>query len=181
MRGLAVLAVLLVVTACSDASERVVAPESGSQTLSTITQPSEFDQVPAFQPGVVVVRLRPGVSGARVASDHGGTLARQLQENIRVLNVPVGREERILSSLSRDGRVVFAELSVPRTLGIPCAAPDGDCALPTDEHFARRWDLHNDGTVNDAAGAVLESQGLTPDADMDWLEAHGRHGHLPQP
>jgi serine protease len=176
MRGLALLGTLLVAAACSDVSDPLVAPEPGSRTLSAVTQLSGLDQVPPFQPGVVVVRLRPGLTGTRVASEHGATVVRELRQNMRVLRVPVGQEERIRSALSRDGRVVFAELSVPRTLGIPCAAPDNDCVVPTDEHFARRWDLHNDGTVNDAIGGVLEDQGLVPDADIDWLEAHDQLG-----
>ena len=40
----------------------------------------------------------------------------------------------------------------------------------------QRGDLHNDGTIRDAAGDSLESQGLVPDADMDWLEAHEQLG-----
>jgi hypothetical protein len=38
-----------------------------------------------------------------------------------------------------------------------------------------RWDLHNTGTILNAAGAVLQATGRA-DADIDWLEAYDALG-----
>ena len=176
MRRVALLGSLIFVVACSDTSERVLGPEGSGPVSPAAARVERPQQIPAFQPGVVVARFQPAVPAAEVAAAHGAGVARTLRLGMRVLNVPQGREQAVASALSGDPRVVFAELSVPRTLGIPCAAPDGDCTVPSDRHFGRRWDLHNDGTITDSTGVVLETQGLVPDADMDWLEAREQLG-----
>jgi PKD repeat protein len=163
---------LVLVVACSDTSERVLGPDGPDPISPAAARVAGPGQVPAFQPGVVVARLHAAADAPDIAAAHGAGVVRTLGLGMHVLHVPEGREQAVVSALSRDPRVLFAELSVPRTLGIPCAAPDGECAVPSDEHFGRRWDLHNDGTIEDAAGVILETQGPVPDADMDWLEAH---------
>ncbi len=176
MRRLFLLGSVLLLASCSDAPEWFVGPENPDPNLSSLEILAGSAQVPAFQPGVVVVRFRPQAPVPEIAATHGATVARTLKQDIRVLRVPEGREQVVASALSRNPGVLFAELSVPRTLGIPCEDADGDCTVPSDELFGRRWDLHNDGAVRDAGGAILEDQGLVPDADMDWLEAHERLG-----
>ena len=173
MRRLSPLVLSLLVASCMDAPESITAPNAGAPALARVTA-----QVPAFQPGVVVARFVAGADPAEVASIHGAAPRRALRLGMHVLSVPEGREQAIVQALSGDSRVLFAELSVPRTLGIPCAAADGDCAVPGDVLLGRRWDLHNDGTVKDAAGNVLWSTGLVPDADMDWLEAFDQLGQF---
>ncbi len=168
MRRYALFAALVVVSACSDLSPDPLGPEVAPASLARVSGPQ---QIPVFQPGVVVARFQAAAPAAAIAAAHGASVARDMRAGIRVLAVPDGTERTVVDALSRDPRVMFAELSVPRTLGIPCAAPDGNCEVPSDEHFGRRWDLHNDGAVRDAAGNVLATQGFTPDADMDWLEA----------
>jgi subtilisin family serine protease len=175
MRVTVLLALLVLLVACSDTSERLAGPNPDSGITATSAgsqQAPALQQVPAFQQGVVVVQFESGAPAADIAATQGASVARVLKQGIHVLRVPVGREQTVASALSRNPRVVFAELSVPRTLGLPCEAGDGDCAVPSDQLFGRRWDLHNNGAVRDEAGNVLESQGLVPDADMDWLEAY---------
>jgi PKD repeat protein len=164
---------LTLVVACSDTPETLVAPEAVEVSTARVTAPP---QLPAYQPGVVVARFAREAAVDDIIAAQGARVTRTIGQGMRVLDVPVGREQAVVSGLARMPGVLFAELSVPRTLGIPCADADGDCSVPTDAEFGRRWDLHNDGTVSDASGTVLESQGLVPDADMDWLEAHEELG-----
>lgn len=171
------LASLTLVVACSDTPDTLVSPEPADISAARLSSPG---QLPAFQPGVVVARFARDAAVDDIVSGEGATIARTMRQGLRVLSVPVGREQAVVSALSGVPGVLFAELSVPRTLGIPCADSDGDCAVPTDPDFGRRWDLHNDGSVEDAVGNVLESQGLVPDADMDWLEAHEQLGAFTQ-
>jgi PKD repeat protein len=170
MRRIPTIAVLLAVGACSDLGE----PITGPTDIPSAAAPTM--QLPTFQRGVVVVRFRPGAAPAQIAGVHGATVSRTLRGGTSILRVTAGREQSVVAALARNPNVLFAELSVPRLLGIPCAAPDGDCTAPSDQFFGRRWDLHNDGAVRDGAGNVLEDEGLVPDADMDWLEAFERLG-----
>lgn len=176
MRCIALLASLAFIVACADTPEPLVGPDRPDPIPPAAAPVVGLQQIPAFQPGVVVVQLESAAPAADIAAAQGASVARILKRGIHVLNVPVGREQTVVSALSRNPRVIFAELSVPRTMGLPCEAPDGDCTVPSDGHFGRRWDLHNTGTIRDAAGNILEDQGLVPDADMDWLEAYEQLG-----
>ncbi|HSH76682.1 MAG TPA: S8 family serine peptidase, partial [Longimicrobiales bacterium] len=173
MRRLALLVVLVGTATCVDSPEEITGPGS---TAPTFSRASAVPQDPVFQPGVVVARFVDPEQAAQVAAERGLTRLRELRMGMQVLRVPEGREQAVVDALSNDPRVIFAELSVLRTLGLPCTAGDGDCRPPSDNLFGRRWDLHNDGAVRDAAGSVLESVGLLPDADMDWLEAFDQLG-----
>ncbi|MGW8267775.1 MAG: S8 family serine peptidase [Longimicrobiales bacterium] len=176
MRRFALLFPIAFLIGCSDAPEQFVGPPEPDPISPAEAFAAGPQQVMAFQPGVVVARFQDRAPVAEIAAAQGASVARTLRQGIHVLNVPEGREQAVVMALSRNPRVLFAELSVPRTLGIPCGDTDGDCTVPSDELFGRRWDLHNDGTVRDANGDILEDQGLVPDADMDWLEAHERLG-----
>lgn len=165
--------VLVLAAGCFDAPEPITAPEAPAASHAAAPAPI---QVPAFQPGVVVARFEPAAPVADLARAHGASVARTLRLGIHVLRVPQGREQAVVQALGGQPGVLFAELSLPRTLGIPCAAADGDCLLPSDALFGRRWDLHNDGAIRDASGAVLEAVGPVADADMDWLEAFDQLG-----
>ncbi len=176
MRRTALFASLTLFVACSDTSERLSGPDEPGPISQAAAPVMGLQQIPAFQPGVVVVRFESAAPAAAIAASQGATVARVMKQGIHVLNVPMGKEQTVVSALSRNPRVIFAELSVPRTMGLPCEAPDGDCTVPSDDHFGRRWDLHNDGAVRDALGNILEDQGLVADADMDWLEAHEHLG-----
>lgn len=169
-RRLAPLALLLI-GACTDAPTNLTGP--AEPQLGRVT---EVGQLPAFQPGVVVARFEDPARAPEIASAHGAAPARSLRTGAHLLTVPQGREQAIARALSRDPRVVYAELSVPRTLGLPCNVGDGDCRVPFDNLFGLRWDLHNDGVVEDGQGNVLWNSGLVPDADMDWLEAFDQLG-----
>lgn len=176
MRRTPLFASLLLIVACTETSERISGPDQPVASPLDAVQVMVPQQVPIFQPGVVVVRFESSAEAAEIAATQGATVARTLKQGIHVLSVPVGNEQTVVSALSRNPRVIFAELSVARTMGLPCEAPGGNCTVPTDDHFGRRWDLHNDGAVRDASGTILEDQGLVLDADMDWLEAYEQLG-----
>jgi subtilisin family serine protease len=159
--------------ACSDVTEPVGGPDPVEAPASGSLSGS---QVPAFQPGVVVARFAAGAPAEAIAAGHGAAVSRTLGLGMRLLRVPEGRERAVVAALARNPAVEFAELSVPRTLGLPCEADDGDCTAPSDDLFGRRWDLHNVGAITDASGTVLENVGPVPDADMDWLEAFDQLG-----
>jgi subtilisin family serine protease len=177
MRRILFVASALLLVSCSDAVDPVNPPPG--QVLAAAPS-GDAPQVPAFQPGVVVARFAPGAPALDVAAAQGARVIRDLGLDMRVLSVPVGRERTVVAALSNNPQVVFAELSVPRLLGIPCETAGGDCVVPSDEYFGRRWDLHNDGTIRDSQGNVILAQGPSPDADMDWLEAHDLLGAFTQ-
>jgi subtilisin family serine protease len=170
MRRLVLFATALLVVACSDRPGSISAPEASVAAGST--SDLTLGQVPLYQPGVVVARFVPGAPARDIAAGQGAAVTRTLAEGIRVLGVPEGREQTVAVALARNPGVLFAELSLPRLISVPCAAPGGDCGVPSDEHFGRRWDLHNDGAIRDGSGTVIQTAGLVPDADMDWLEAY---------
>jgi len=171
MRRVSSLAWVALAAACADAPDRITGPDDVSPSLARNASSAQAELV---QPGVVVARFADPSRASSVAADHGAAPLRSLRLGMSVLRVPEGTERQIAAALARDPRVVFAEPSVPRTLGLPCSV--GDCRQPTDGHFGRRWDLHNDGAVRDATGNVLWTNGLVPDADMDWLEAFDQLG-----
>ena len=141
VRRIALLASLTLIVACSDTSEPLVGPDRPNPISPAAARVVGLQQIPAFQPGVVVVRFEALARAADIAASQGAIVARTLKQGIHVLNVPEGSEQAVVSALSRNPRVLFAELSVPRTLGIPCAASDGDCTIPSDEDFGRRWPI----------------------------------------
>src|SRR5688572_10297994 len=152
MRRFSSMALLISVAACVDTPERITGPDAVQPALSAVASNS---QASGIQPGVVVVRLADPSGASSVAADHGAVVRRNLRLGIRVLQVPEGRERVVAQALSRDPRVLFAEVSVPRTLGLPCTAGDLDCQPPSDALFGRRWDLHNDGAIRNDQGSVL--------------------------
>jgi len=172
MRRLALFATASLAVACSDRPDLISAPEASNAPVTSSASALAPQSAALFQPGVVVVRFAPGAPARDIATAHGASVVRTMPQNIRVLRVPEGRETQVQAGLSRNPGVLFAELSVPRLISVPCAAPGGDCGIPSDEDFGRRWDLHNDGAIRDGSGTVLETAGLVPDADMDWLEAY---------
>lgn len=117
-----------------------------------------------FVPGQIIVRFNPGAARSEIAEAHRARKkADMLLERTEILEVPVGEELAIAEQLSKNPNVEFAEPDyvfrlAPCELSVSCLLPDG-------QFFPYKWDLHNTGTVMGQAGA-------TPDADMDWAEAH---------
>lgn len=68
MRRVALLGSLIFVVACSDTSERVLGPEGSGPVSPAAARVERPQQIPAFQPGVVVARFRPAVPAAEVAA-----------------------------------------------------------------------------------------------------------------
>ena len=132
-----------------------------------------------YLPGKVIVRLkgavsRPGLSAPerldmarRELDEYGVTVERaMLLPGAFVLDVQPGMEEQTVSELNQDPSVEFAELDYLITV-VPCET--GDCDTPNDNHFIRKWDLHNTGSIT--LGGVKTLTGAA-DADVDWLEAY---------
>ncbi|HEX6371982.1 MAG TPA: S8 family serine peptidase [Longimicrobium sp.] len=134
----------------------------------------------AYLPGKVIVRFkgegfsRPSVSmqerigmARREVDEYGVTVERALLlPGAFVLEVQPGMEEQVVSELNEDPSVEFAELDYLITV-VPCET--GDCDTPDDNHFGRKWDLHNPGSITLAG--VTTATGAA-DADMDWVEAY---------
>jgi thermitase len=158
----------LAVFACTDDMDRgptAPGPAPGPELAAAAAAPGH-----ELVPGAVIVRLRPGADVADVARDHGATPERPLLlDDVWLLRVPVGAERAVAGALARSPAVVYAEPDwvLPFT---PCKIGDG-CETVDDVFFGRKWDLHNDGAIRDAAGNVLAATGAA-DADIDWLEAY---------
>lgn len=138
----------------------------------------------AYLPGKVIVRFkgegfsRPGVSvperlgmARRELDEYGVTVERALLlPGAFVLDVQPGMEEQVVSELNEDPSVEFAELDYLITV-VPCET--GDCDTPNDNHFVRKWDLHNTGSITLAGVTTLTG---AADADVDWVEAYDALG-----
>jgi subtilisin family serine protease len=115
---------------------------------------------PGFIPGQIIVGLQSGASVTRVANALSASNFTSLGGgNAFLLNLsgdPTSRasEARALAGVS------YAELNWLRQLHID----------PNDPDFPVKWDLHNDGSLNDG------SDQASADADMDWLEAYNYLG-----
>ena len=167
-------------TACSDVSETPTGPTQPSLTVTqaapSAPQLAVQAQASGFVPGRVLAGFFSGAPIAVLVSAQGAVVERSLADGTRVLSVPPGREEAVAEVLRSNPTVAFAEMDILYTLGVPCGT--GSCTTPTDALFGYRWDLHNDGTITDAAGTDLTPTGLI-DADIDWLEAFDAIGTVP--
>lgn len=166
----AIAAGALVLAGCQDTREPlapVAAPEFSAAQAATPTA-SEYVA------GQILVRFKPGADRAGVAAAHGASVQRELNlPGIFVLKVAPGRELAAASALSRNPNVEFAEPDYIRTHGVICGT--GTCEPPTDKYFGYKWDLHNDGDLNNSTGAFVVNTGKA-DADIDWLEAYQQLG-----
>ncbi|HEX2191059.1 MAG TPA: S8 family serine peptidase [Longimicrobiaceae bacterium] len=126
-------------------------------------------QAEAYLPGRLVVRFRPGSDHAGIANANGAAPERKmLLERTWVLKVPAGKEMTIAAALARNPNVEFAEPDYLYAV-VPCEV--GSCEGPADPFFGYKWDLHNDGAIRGANGALIDQTGQV-DADIDWMEAH---------
>jgi PKD repeat protein len=120
-----------------------------------------------FVPGRLLVQFRPGANGAAIAQAQGAVLGSPVALGIQVVHVPPGKELENAARFRGRSEVVFAEPDWLRTLDDPLCPT---CTLPNDGLLGYKWDLHNDGTINNPSGTELATTGLV-DADIDWLEA----------
>ncbi len=127
-------------------------------------------------PGQAIVRFAPGSDAAtarRIVEAAGGSLRESLLlDRAWVVDVPIGNERSVAAALAGTAGVEFAEPNRLMAL-VPCET--GLCEGPNDGFFGYRWDLHNDGTINDNLGTVLGLTGRV-DADIDWLEMYDHLG-----
>ncbi|MCL7958452.1 MAG: S8 family serine peptidase [marine benthic group bacterium] len=120
-----------------------------------------------FVPGQVLVKLVPGSNRSAIAAAHGASVDREVIPGVFRLQLQEGLELATAKALSRNPNVVFAEPNWIRLFGDPLSVD----ALPTDPLFGYKWDLHNDGTINNPAGDEMATTGRV-DADIDWAEMH---------
>ena len=171
MKRLAIIATgALVLSACQDSSD-VLAPGATAPEAAPAFSAAASGEYVA---GQILVRFAPGANRAQVAAAHGASVQRELLvPGIFVVGVAPGRELAVATALSRNPNVEFAEPDYIRTHGVLCAT--GTCEPPTDKYFGYKWDLHNDGDLNNSTGAFVVNTGRT-DADIDWLEAYHQLG-----
>jgi len=179
-RRIAVLSLAtLSLAACVDDTPTAVAPQPADRE-----QPSSY--VAPFLPGRVIVRFASGRvndrgplsarSGEvrRMVEGHGARPERpMLLPRTWVLSVEPGTEEEVVRALNETPGVDWAEQDFLMPL-IPCET--GECADPEDFFLARKWDLHNTGSIT--LSGVTTPTGAV-DADMDWIEAHDALGPAP--
>jgi thermitase len=111
-----------------------------------------------FVPGEVLVKFEPGTSGVERAEAHRQNDA-EVEElipdiGVRVVEVPVGREQSTVAAYERNPNVSYAELNT-----IIRIAHHG---VPSDPMVAEQWQYNNTGQ---SGGKV--------DADIDAFEADG--------
>jgi subtilisin family serine protease len=159
--------------------------EVSTPAVEIPASPSSY--VAEYLPGRVIVRFstanlnvrspqaqRMG-SVQRMVAEHGARpLSEMLLPRTYVLSVEPGTEAQVAAALNEEEGVEFAEPDFLINV-IPCET--GDCADPTDFFLARKWDLHNTGSVT-LAGAAPVATGAA-DADMDWVEAYDALGASP--
>lgn len=180
-RSFAALALAsLGLAACADDTPT----EAAAPAAKAPTDPSSY--VAPYMPGRVIVRFAAGAVPRGPLSQRMGGVQRMVEEygaeaeremllpRAYVLSVEPGTEASVAASLSEEEGVEFAEPDFMITL-IPCET--GDCADPTDFFLARKWDLHNTGSVT-LTGAAPVATGAA-DADMDWIEAYDALGPTP--
>jgi subtilisin family serine protease len=114
---------------------------------------------PAYVPGEVIVKFRPGLSTAErtdALADRRARLARHPGVPRTVLaRVPAGADVRqTVAALERDPRVAWAEPNAYRTAG----------AVPNDPFLSQQWGLLNTGQTVDGVTGMA-------DADIDAPEA----------
>lgn len=168
---------LLVASACAEAPDPIAAPPVGLSEAGPAA--AAFQSTDAYAPGRVLARFQPGARAGDIAAANGASVRGEVAFGIQMLSVPAGREVAVSNALGRNPNVVWAEPDFIRTVNIPCDNGTGNCGAPDDPYLGYKWDLHNDGTINNSLGDDLGSSG-NPDADMDWLEAYdhlgGDHG-----
>jgi thermitase len=118
--------------------------------------------------GEVVVRFKHDEDETDVVKSHGASMGRKMSfSRGHVLQVAKGTEKETVEALSNNPHVEFAELDY-LTVITPCEV--GNCERPNDPFTGYKWDLHNNGSIINSLGTVLQSTGKV-DADIDWLEA----------
>jgi thermitase len=121
------------------------------------THPAHAQGPPeGFVRGEVLVKFEPGASGQEIAEAHRQNSGQVEQIipgiGVRVVDVPVGREQSIAAAYERNPDVRFAEVN-----GIIRVADHG---VPNDPRVGEQWQYNNTGQT-----------GGTDDADIDAFEA----------
>ncbi|MBK5305960.1 MAG: peptidase S8 [Frankiaceae bacterium] len=93
--------------------------------------------VGSYTPGSVLVQYRPGVSGAEQAELERGQSAQRVGSiaalQTEILAVPVGAEDRVITALSRSGKVEYAERN-----GVAFADAAGS-NVTNDTYLGQQW------------------------------------------
>lgn len=115
---------------------------------------------PSHVVGQILVKFRDNGAAAAVLRQHGLSEGPGVgSTGAHLIEVPAGRELRLIEALERNPAVEYAE---PDQLVTPATA---------DEYFPRQYALHNDGqSFTNTAGTLFIAEG-TADADVDAVEA----------
>jgi thermitase len=135
-----------------------VALLAGALALFTAgTHPARAQRAPeGFVQGEVLVKFEPGASGQEIAEAHrqnGGQVEEVIPGiEVRVVDVPVGRERSIAAAYERNPDVRFAEVN--KIIRV------ADHGVPNDPQVGEQWQYNN-----------TAQNGGTDDADIDAFEA----------
>jgi thermitase len=133
----------------------------------------------------ILVKFRPGVTGAVKADAHrvaGGRVLREISRTgVQLVGVAAGDEAGAINRYLRNPNVLYAERnfvrSIPKPVAIakPTNHTPGSDLVPGDYYFREQWALHNTGQEFYCFpwifGEVLCFYIGTPDADIDAPEA----------
>ncbi len=134
-----------------------------SGQMNVAAQGSPDNMSGNFVTGQILVKFQPGVNRAEQAKIHsnfGSTVKKEIpQIGVHVVGVIPGMEKQMVKAYSNNPNVLFAEVDYLHQLH-----------NPNDGGFYKKWDLHNDGSLEICDGSNCDNP--TPDADIDWLEAY---------
>jgi thermitase len=132
------------------------AAQPGRERRPELGQPGQ--EPPDFVPGRILVQFRPGAPGQVIADAHrqngGQERATIPRIDVRVVEVPPGRERALAAIYRNNPNVTFAEVD-----GFYYALSHGS-SYPQDSRFDEQWQYRNTGQT-----------GGRRDADIDAYEA----------
>jgi thermitase len=125
-------------------------------TAATPQAHAQTSQPERFAPGEVLVKFKAGTTGEERAAAHRKNDA-EVEEiipdlGVRVVEVPVGKEQSSVAAYERNPNVSFAEVNTIFRIA--------EAVVPDDPEFNNQWQYNNTGQ----SGGEL-------DADIDALEA----------
>ncbi len=126
------------------------------------------------------MRFRSRANAASTASVNGGSLKAEILDRLFVMSVPAGRELNVISALSQNPNVEFAEPDYIRTYGLPCSL--GDCAAPLDTYFgykcATDW-LDTKASYSNAGNEIdVSAPGGADDLGTSGWDKSFGHGRI---
>jgi subtilisin family serine protease len=170
MRVITAIAVVILVTVSFDARPSAQAAAQGNAVAAQI-----------------LVKFRPGASGAAKADAHraggGRVLSEVSRTGVQLVGVAGGDETGAINRYRRNPNVLYAERNIvrhipkPVSLAKPVNHTPGSELVPGDYYFKEQWALHNTGQQFYCFPWIFGEELCfyvgTPDADIDAPEAWG--------